>query len=360
MFPEECSSGHFLLFLYKIMNITQKVTALVQLSERLKTTDSLPMQSLLLEAQNHNAWFTEDNLLLALAGIQRYLDEAKLGQWLAAYPALHDNNLTCKSLGIVTAGNIPAVGFHDWLCGLLSPHKVYLRPSSEDKVILERLTEWLLQIEPNFAPEIEFVEQLKGMEAYIATGSNNTGRYFQHYFGKKPSIIRQNRNACAILDGKESEADLRALGQDIFQYFGLGCRSISKLYVPKGYDFATFFEAVQSDWEHLSHHSKYSNNYDYYKSIYLVNQFPHLDNGFVLLTENEALASPIGGLYYSYYEDLEQLNYLLAARSQELQLIASRGGQIPNTLAFGQAQQPELWDYADGVDTMAFLIKLGQ
>ena len=252
------------------------------------------------------------------------------------------------------AGNIPLVGFHDFLCVLLSGNNVLAKLSSNDKVLLPYLSNYLIQQEPSLAARIAFTEgKMEGFDAVIATGSNNTSRYFEYYFGKKPNIIRKNRNSIAILTGKESTEELTALGEDIFRYYGLGCRNVSKIYVPKGYDFEPFFNAIFSYKDIVDQH-KYANNYDYNKAVYLMSNFKILDNGFLILKEDDGQASPISVLFYAYYDAEETLEQELNAQEEQIQCIVSKKGGI----GFGETQKPKLHDYADGVDTMEFLLKL--
>src|SRR5690606_26674918 len=221
--------------------------------------------------------------------------------------------------------------------------------------ILERLT----QIEPTFSPQIKLVERLEGFDAIIATGSNNTSRYFEYYFSKVPHIIRKNRNSIAILSGNETTEELKALGRDIFDYFGLGCRNVSKLFVPLGYNFTHFFEAIE-EYSSVKDHHKYNNNYDYNKSIFLVNKTEHLDNGFLLVTKSKSLHSPLAVVFYEEYQELESLKTSLENKKDEIQVLVT---QINDDFGiskthFGNSQQPALWDYADGIDTLKFLSSL--
>jgi hypothetical protein len=255
------------------------------------------------------------------------------------------------------AGNIPLVGFHDFLCVLLSGNKVLAKLSSNDKVLLPFLSDYLIKEEPLLAKRIEFTEgKLENFDAVIATGSNNTGRYFEHYFGKRPNIIRKNRSSVAILTGNESQDELEALGEDIFRYYGLGCRNVAKLFVPTGYDFDAFYKAMFT-FQDVIHHHKYANNYDYNKAVYLMSDFKILDNGFLVLKEDEGFSSPIAALFYSQYDSQEKLREQLLMQEEQIQCIVSAETQS-NDIAFGETQNPQLGDYADGVDTMEFLLQL--
>ena len=253
------------------------------------------------------------------------------------------------------AGNIPAVGFHDALSVLISGHTLMAKLSSDDAVLIPELLDLLIEIEPAFKEYIEFAERLNQADAYIGTGSDNTARYFHYYFAKKPHIIRKNRNSVAVLTGNESEKDLFALGKDMLQYFGLGCRNVSHLFVPEGYDFTKFYESIQpSDSTYLNHY-KYFNNYEYNKSVLLINRTLHYDNGYLMMTENEALVSPISVIYYQTYKQIDAVKEQLASQVEKVQCIVGQDIAIENLIPFGKSQQPELSDYADAVDTMKFL-----
>lgn len=298
-----------------------------------------------------NAWFTEGNVTMALNGILELLDENRLERWVAQYQT---EPPTPRQIAVVMAGNIPAVGFHDLLCVLLSGHRILIKYSTRDRVVLNTLIEMLTAIAPDLGPWITTTDgTLKGFDAVIATGSDNAGRYFQYYFSKFPSIIRKNRIGVAILSGNDSAADLEALGLDVFSYFGLGCRNVAKLFVPSDYDFGRLFETWAPYYEKLIDHNKYGNNYDYRKSILLVNGSPHLDTGFVLLEETSAMVSPIATLYYERYPDEATLTSILERHKEKTQCIV--GAHKLATVGFGTAQFPGAYDYADGIDTMHFL-----
>jgi hypothetical protein len=248
------------------------------------------------------------------------------------------------------------VGFHDVLCVIASGHHALIKASSNDSRLIKYILNLFVQLAPEYADRFSFIERLADFDAVIATGSNNTSRYFEYYLGKVPNIIRKNRNSVALLTGNESRDQLFLLGRDIFDYFGLGCRNVSKVLVPKAYDFVPFFESIEPYQPIINHH-KYNNNYDYNKSIYLVNGDKHLDNGFLLVKEDERLASPLAVLYFEYYNDLDDAQIRLAELSDNIQCIVSGTplNQNNQVVSFGKSQQPQLWDYADGVDTMAFL-----
>ena len=255
------------------------------------------------------------------------------------------------------AGNIPLVGFHDFLCVLISGHSVLVKQSSNDKHLLPFLAKYLEYVEESFKGKINFTEQkLAGFDAVIATGSDNTARYFEYYFKNKPNIIRKSRNSVAILTGKETEEDFKNLSNDVFTYFGLGCRSVSKLYVPKDYNFDAFFTGMYEKKE-IINNAKYANNYDYNKAVYLMSEFDLLENGFLMIKEDESYASPIATIFYEYYDNEIDLKIKLHQDKEKIQCIVANGF-IENEINFGQTQAPKLNDYADGVNTLEFLSKI--
>lgn len=307
----------------------------------------------------HNGWFTEDNVRYAISAIASSLNEELINSWLNNYPENSLNIIKSKNVAVIMAGNIPLVGFHDMLCVLLSGNKFTGKLSSDDKLLLPFIAKIIIAIEPEFANSIEFAEgQLKNMDAVIATGNNNSARYFEYYFGKYPHIIRKNRNSVAVLTGAESANELIQLGKDVFQYFGLGCRNVSKLFVPKGYDFGLFYESIFA-FHNIINNNKYGNNYDYNRTVYLMSNHPSLlDNNFLLLKEDESYSSPIGVLFYEFYDDTLTLNKRLKNNNEQIQCIVSNASEIKNAIPFGEAQCPGLADYADGIDTISFLIGL--
>lgn len=303
-------------------------------------------------ARARNGWFVPENTLLSLQKIaENYLDFEKLTQFLNNYEAVK----APKKIGVVMAGNVPAVGFHDALCVLLSGHKLLAKLSKDDTPLMLFLLETLKKLEPAFKDMIQLVERINEADAYIATGSDNTARYFEYYFAKKPHIIRRNRTAVAVLDGHESREDLAELGEDILRYFGLGCRNVSKLYVPPGYDFSKLYEVLEDPRSFYANHHKFFNNYEYNRSILLVNGTPHYDNGFLMFTESEATVSPLSVVYYQNYQSLPQLMAELDSQKEKIQCIVANPEKLPGSVPFGQAQSPGLADFADGVDTMVFL-----
>ena len=284
----------------------------------------------------------------------------KLTAWLNAYPIQVEMgvNRTPATVGVVMAGNIPAVGFHDLLCVLLSGHRLLAKLSSQDFVLIHYLIQKLVEINPAFGQLIEEAERLNAADAYIATGSTNTARYFEYYFAKKPHIIRKNRTSVGILMGEEGEDEFEKLSHDISDYYGLGCRNVSTILVPEGYDFIPLLRTLEPNVNTYLNNHKYKNNYDYNKSIYLINGVPHLDNGYLLLTENANLVSPISVLYYQTYQTQADAQAWITQHADQIQVVASAQGWYSGSVPFGHTQRPGLMDYADGVDTMAFLTQL--
>jgi Acyl-CoA reductase (LuxC) len=333
------------------MTHSERLAAFIRLGQHLAALTPEQLTELATRARNQNSWFDAPNVTAAIQGIAHLLAEEPLRHWAARYPA---ETIDAKQIGVVMAGNIPLVGFHDALCVLLSGHRLLAKLSSDDSYLMTWILHTLSELEPRFADAIQLVPRLNAADAFIATGSDNTARYFEFYFGKKPHLIRHNRSSAAVVTGQESSAELARLGPDIFQYYGLGCRNVSKLFVPTGYNFVPLLDALQVCEGVLNHH-KYQNNYDYNKSILLVNRVPHFDTGFLLLREAEALVSPISVLHYAAYTSEIDLVDQLTDVAGRLQCLVSAGGQFAGSLAFGQAQHPGVADYADGVDTMKFL-----
>lgn len=305
-------------------------------------------------SQSHNGWYTPEQVYFSLQSWAEALSEENLDEWISSYDF---NSVTPKNIALILAGNIPLVGFHDFLSVLISGHNVLVKTSSNDQHLLPFLAKYIIAIEPEFANKIAFVEgKLENFDAVIATGSNNTARYFEYYFKDKPSIIRKSRNSVAILNGEETKEQLIALGEDIFRYFGLGCRNISKLFVPKGYSFDAFFEAI-FEYQDVIHYEKYANNYDYNKAVFLMSNFKLLDNGFLTIKEDLSYASPISSVFYEFYENLADLEKRLESESEQIQCIVS-DNLTKNSIPFGTTQSPKLWDYADNVDTISFLLTI--
>ncbi len=328
-------------------------TSLAKVGDPSKPADDA-FSGMLFRAEAENAWFTSEQVLHAMAIWARQLNSGALEEWLASYPKKPKESLT---IALITAGNIPLVGFHDFMCVLLSGHKVVVRCASNDKVLLPFLAEKLTEISSELKDRIAFTDKTLGAhDGVIATGSNNTSRYFEHYFGKKPHIIRKNRNSVAVLTGQETHEQLAGLAEDVFRYFGMGCRSVSKLFVPENYDFDPLFQAFYA-FKDLIHHQKYANNYDYNKAVFLMSGDPMLDNGFLLLKEDSKLGSPIGTLFYETYQEVKALEQRLLEESDQLQCVVGPES-IEGSIPFGESQNPGLSDFADGVDTLEFLFGL--
>lgn len=305
-------------------------------------------------AEEHNGWFTKENIGFAINGWGEALNTGNLNKWLSEYTF---NEVQPKTVAVIMAGNIPLVGFHDFLTVLITGHKVIVKQSSKDKQLLPYLAKYLEYAEPQFKGKISFTEErITDYDAIIATGSDNTARYFEYYFKSKPHIIRKNRNSVAVLTGNETDEQLKMLGEDIFRYFGLGCRNVSKLFVPKGYNFDRLFKAVY-EWNRLMDIHKYANNYDYNKAVYLMSEFNFLDNGFFMFKEDESYSSPIATCFFEYYDNPEALKPKIKTEAEKIQCVVANGFS-ENEIAFGQTQKPELWEFADGVDTVSFLLKI--
>ncbi len=352
------------------MNLEQRINAFVKLgdfigqfsNEAIQKKDNVKHNDMFFDgfkhqlklAEEHNGWFTQENIKFALNGWSNALTLENLSKWLRPYQL---NTITPKKVAIIMAGNIPLVGFHDFLSVLISGHQVVVKQSSNDKHLLPYLAKYLECVENAFKGKISFTEgKIETFDAVIATGSNNTARYFEYYFKNKPSIIRNNRNSVAIINGKESEEDLKNLSEDIFRYYGLGCRNVSKLFVPKNYNFDAFFKAMYH-WHSIIEKAKYANNYDYNKAVYLMSEFDMLENGFFIIKEDKSYASPIATLFYEYYDDTEQLKKKINTDAAQIQCVVSKGF-AGNEITFGATQKPQLWDYADDVDSIAFLLEI--
>ncbi|MCK5135764.1 MAG: hypothetical protein KAR19_08255 [Bacteroidales bacterium] len=312
--------------------------------------------SILDQEQIYNPWFTPESLNRAIRGIVMMLKEEVLRRWLAAYTI--SLPVQMKTVGLVLAGNIPLVGFHDLMSVLAAGHTVLAKPSSKDDRLIRKVTAILSDINPSLGERIRFTdERLSGINAVIATGSNNSARYFEYYFRNVPHIIRKNRNGIAVLTGEETEEELAGIGEDIFTYFGLGCRNVTKLYIPDSYDLKILLRVLDR-YNYLYQHHKYGNNVDYYRTIYLMNRIDFLDNGVLLLKEDPAIASPVGVVFYERYSEIGLVQQELTSRSEEIQCCVSIHPDIVGALQPGTSQVPMPWDYADGIDTIRFLTEM--
>lgn len=301
------------------------------------------------QAGLQNGWFTEGNVRHMLGALGAMLRSDDLEAWAGR----RSEPPSAKRVGIIMAGNIPLVGFHDLLCTVVAGHVAVVKPSAQDTVLVRATVDLLLRLAPGLEPQLKWVEgKLGKVDALIATGSNNTARYFEHYFGHLPRLIRKGRVSVAVLDGSETEDELQALGEDVFRYFGLGCRNVSKLFVPQDFNLDRLFGAVYG-WRDIVNHNKYGNNYDYNKAVWLLERVPLIENGFLLLRESTALASPVASLHYERYSDVASVMQQLEQEKDNVQCVIGHGH-----LPFGSSQEPSVTDYADGVDTMAFLAGL--
>jgi hypothetical protein len=314
------------------------------------------LQTALLESSVKNTWFTPGQTLIALNNLGNALSGENLNHWLSAYESRLNRVVNPKKIGVVMAGNIPAVGFHDFLCVLLSGHMIVAKLSSSDDLLIPAMAKILMDYMPDWQRFISFTTgTLQRFDAIIATGSTNTSRFFEYYFSKYPHIIRKNRNSIAVLSGKETKRELQNLADDIMLFFGMGCRSVSKIFVPTGYDFSSIIEALEK-YNFYSDHHKYRNNYDYYKSIFLVSQIPCIDTGFILLREESAIASPISVLHYEYYDNMYEVEGTIMHNASSVQCVISNIPLKIKSLKPGEGQKPALWDYPDNIDTMEFLL----
>ncbi|MCP4443351.1 MAG: acyl-CoA reductase [Aureispira sp.] len=340
------------------MNLNERIEALTKLGTLLQKEDEAKQAAVHL-AKLHNPWFTKENSENALHTIAtEFLNKEKLEAWLTAYPNLDNKSSAPKSVGLVLAGNIPAVGFQDVITVFITGNKALIKLSDKDKYLIQYLISALNKVDERTKDYFTFVPMLKEFDGVIATGSNNSSVYFERYFSKKPNIIRKNRNSVAILTGKETKKELKDLATDVFKYFGLGCRSVSKIYVPEDYDFIPLMEALD-DYKEVMDHTKYRNNFDYNRSVYLLNRLPHLVNDCIMVLEDSSPLSRIATLHYQKYSDLEKVQKDIEEQKEQLQCVATQLNLSPiATVKLGETQTPALNDYADGVDTVAFLLSL--
>lgn len=337
------------------MKLQERIQAFEKLGQQIaKQDDSL--KKAMEQAEIHNPWFTPFMQTQALQAISTLLSNSSLNSWLQRYD--YAETKSPKTVAVIMAGNIPLVGFHDLLSVLVSGHRIKIKESEKDSVLMKYICRMLIDIEPGMMEFIEMTDkQLRDFDAVIATGSDNSAQHFEQYFAKYPHIIRKNRHAVAVLTGHETDEQLSLLADDICLYFGLGCRNVSSLFVPHDYDFSRFYKAINK-YEHLKNHNKYVNNYEYNRAIYLINLLPHLDNGFLILKPCDELSSPVAVVYTRNYNTIEEVNTTLALLKDQLQCVVSIDTKVRNSIAPGKAQQPSLSDYADDIDTMQFLLNL--
>lgn len=321
-------------------------------SDSPSSTEAISLRSLMDNQEEHNKWFTPDNVKISVMAIAGMLEKDRLERWLESYK-IQDNPEIKKNIAVIMAGNIPLVGFHDFLCVMMTGNKLLARASTKDTELIRKLADILGEINPGFREQVNFIDKLSGnYDAVIATGSDNTSRYFEYYFGQKPHIFRKNRNSVAIISRNTEERHIEALAYDIFTYFGLGCRNVSKIYLEKG----TNPETIYANWYHradILNHVPYSNNYLYNKSLFNLNKQSYLDNGFLLLARNESFASPVSVIFYDFFNSKEELMAELSLYSENIQCIVSE-----NHTGFGQTQYPAPDDYADNMDTIEFITSL--
>jgi hypothetical protein len=340
------------------MHLNERIDSFSELGGKLRNalageggSHSARLNSLIESLRLENEWFTPDNVRMALNNIAVELTPENLEKWCSLYPDLK-KNYEPANVGVVMAGNIPLAGFHDFLSVLISGNNIIAKTSSKDSLLIRYIADILFLVNPEFRKHVSFaVDSLTGFDVVIATGSDNSSRYFEYYFGKYPHIIRMNRNSIAVIEGDETGKDLEALGLDVFSYYGLGCRSVSKIFLPAGYPPGK----LAVNWKSFSGvitHKKYANNYDYNKAVYLVNKEEFYDTGFVLLKKDPGLATPVAVVFYEYYKSEKDISEIINNLGDKLQCITGR-----KYVPFGEAQSPELWDYADGVDTIDFLLK---
>jgi hypothetical protein len=340
------------------MNLKERIDAFSKLGSILR--DSLagkeskytPALNKLIETQyQKNPWFTPENVRMAVMAIAAQLTRENLTEWTSHYPELNNETKPMK-VGLIMAGNIPMVGFHDFLAVLISGNDIVAKTSSKDDDLIRFTGDILCDLNPGFTDKIKFTDgTISGFDVVIATGSDNSYRYFEYYFGKYPNIIRKNRKSIAIIKGDENDEELSMLGSDVFSYFGLGCRNVSKIIVPSGYNFERMIKAWHK-YSDVINHSRYANNYNFSKAVYLVNREKFLDAGYVLLKEDQHLSSPVAVIYYEFYNSSEEVEKIKDVLKEKIQCICGK-----NHIPFGKAQSPSLWDYADGIDTLEFLLK---
>ena len=341
----------------KNMELKHRIIAFAQLGKKIsdwltcyELQERSPLDSVIRQAYIKNGWFDESQIIGAIDSVNSWLNQDSLNDWTEKYEF---GTNTTKLVGVIMAGNIPLVGYHDYLSVLISGHKLLAKLSSKDEVLIKFLHQELVKLEPEFEGLVDFsTERFTNVDAVIATGSDNSSKYFEYYFSGKPNIIRRNRTSVAVLTGNETKKELHQLGNDIFSYYGLGCRSITKVYLPKGFDIDWFYTGILEHGEVINNH-KYQNNYDYHKSLYLLNGDKLWDNNFLLMKEDSSLTSPVGVLYFEEYENIKELEEKLATLSDQIQCRVGIGG-----FDLGNAQTPRLDDYSDNIDVMEFLLKL--
>ena len=331
------------------MNLEERITIMGKLGRYLMENNE-ELNNVKQKAYQKNKWFTEEFINYSVKNIsENFLDEKNLKKWINHYHI--DDNIQPQKIGVVMAGNIPLVGFHDFLSVFITGHHQVIKLSDKDDIlpahIIDKLKEWNVKV----SSVIKTSETLKDCDAYIATGSNNSARYFHHYFGKYPSVIRNNKTSVAVLSGDETEEQLNSLADDVYIYFGLGCRNVTKLFVPENYNFEMLLNAFKK-YNYFSDITKYRNNYDYNLTLLILNNKYYMANETIILSENENIFSPVSVLHYSFYKNANDIFDQLK-NNENVQCIVGK-----NHVPFGKAQEPDLFDYADGIDTIEFLLSL--
>ncbi len=343
-----------------MMTLQKRINAFTELGHIMKdaasdhpsSTEATGFRKLMDSQEQHNRWFTPENVKISVRAIASMLEKDKLEAWLKAY-AISDHPAMMNTIAVIMAGNIPLVGFHDFMCVLITGNRILARTSSKDSQLIRALSEIICKINTSFNDNIIFTDRITAhYDAIIATGSDNTSRYFEYYFSQKPHTFRKNRNSVAIISKDTEERDMEALSYDIFTYFGLGCRNVSKIYLEEGLDPDIIF-LKWAEWSYILNHQPYANNYLYNKSLFRINKEPFLDNGFLLLKHSTGFSSPVSVVFYDSFSIREKLMEELSLYSDNIQCIVSENG-----ILFGQTQYPGPGDYADNMDTIEFITSL--
>ena len=331
------------------MNLEERIKVFVKLGICISESFLAKNSDKINQSISENPWFTKKNIENALFALKDMLEFDMLQSWIKPY-SMHEQ-VNPKRVLIIMAGNIPLVGFHDLLSVIISGHKPIVKLSSNDRILMSLLIEVLITISPSLKNDIQFIDKVKNkkFDAVISTGTDNSAHYFKYYFRDAKKIIRKNRRSIAILDGSETSLELKGLASDVFAYFGLGCRNVSKIYLPNGYDLNLLFEAF-FEYNKIVDHRKYGNNYDYNKAVFLMGNNRLIENGFILLKEDESLHSPVAMLYYEFYNNKQLVDNFISENKENIQCVVSK-----DDISFGMTQNPRLWDYADGIDTIDFL-----
>ncbi len=341
----------------KMIPLERRIGLLHWLREHLDPTRRQQLIPIIRRAQDSNPWFTFEHINIALDAWFDALQPEKIEKWLEPYRKSLESERDLLTVGLVLPGNLPLVGLHDLICVMVSGHNAQVKLSSKDTVLMKWVLNLWYEAEPSIKEVIQEVDQLRDIDAIIATGSTHTMRVFKQYFGKYPNIIRGSRTSVAVLTGDETESDIIKLGYDVFTYFGFGCRNVSYIFAPKGYDWKNLLRIWDKHFINVTQHNLYMNNYDYNLSIFLLNKIPHLQGATVLIRESDKLFSPVSVVHVGYYENPEGVKFIIQSLSDSIQCVASNIEDLPYKVPLGQTQYPQLWDYADHVDTMEFLLE---